>query len=61
MTSSTAARTAPVALTEFANEFNVDWGATMAGSVVLTVPIVLLFVLLQRYFVGGLTGGAVKG
>jgi ABC-type glycerol-3-phosphate transport system permease component len=61
MTSSTAARTAPVALTEFANEFNVDWGATMAASVVLTVPIVLLFVLMQRYFVGGLTGGAVKG
>lgn len=61
MTSSTAARTAPVSLTEFANEFNVDWGATMAASVVLTVPIVIVFVALQRYFVGGLTGGAVKG
>ncbi|GAB2883130.1 carbohydrate ABC transporter permease [Streptomyces mayteni] len=61
MTSSAEARTAPVALTEFSNEFNVDWGATMAASVVLTLPIVLLFVLMQRYFVGGLTGGAVKG
>ena len=61
MTSSMAARTAPVSLTEFANEFNVDWGATMAASVVLTVPIVILFVVLQRYFVAGLTGGAVKG
>lgn len=61
MTSSTASRTAPVSLTEFANEFNVDWGATMAASVVLTVPIVILFVVLQRYFVAGLTGGAVKG
>lgn len=61
MTSSTAARTAPVSLTEFANEFNVDWGATMAASVVLTVPLVIAFVALQRYFVSGLTGGAVKG
>ncbi|MFJ4998516.1 carbohydrate ABC transporter permease [Microbacterium sp. NPDC088619] len=61
MTSSTAARTAPVSLTEFANEFSVDWGATMAASVVLTVPLVIAFVALQRYFVGGLTGGAVKG
>lgn len=61
MTSSTAARTAPVALTEFANEFNVDWGATMAASVTLTVPIVVLFVMLQRYFIGGFTAGAVKG
>jgi len=33
----------------------------MAASVVLTLPIVVLFVVLQRYFVGGLTGGAVKG
>ncbi|MEU0693008.1 carbohydrate ABC transporter permease [Streptomyces niveus] len=61
LTSSTAARTGPVALTEFATEFNVDWGATMAASVVLTVPVVILFVLLQRHFIGGLTGGAVKG
>lgn len=61
MTSSTAARTAPVSLTEFANEFSVDWGATMAASVVLTVPLVIAFVALQRYFVNGLTSGAVKG
>jgi multiple sugar transport system permease protein len=58
---STASRTAPVALTQFATEFDVDWGATMAASVVLTLPIVILFVVMQRWFVGGLTGGAVKG
>ncbi len=61
ITTSTESRTAPVALTSFANEFSVDWGATMAASVILTVPVVLLFLLLQRYFVGGLTSGAVKG
>ena len=61
LATSTASRTAPVALTQFASEFDVDWGATMAASVVLTVPIVILFVVMQRYFVAGLTGGAVKG
>ncbi len=61
LTSSASSKTAPVALTEFAGEFSVDWGATMAASVVLTVPIVIAFVVMQRYFVGGLTGGAVKG
>lgn len=61
LSSSVSSKTAPVALTEFANEFSVDWGATMAASVVLTVPIVIAFVVMQRYFVAGLTGGAVKG
>jgi ABC-type glycerol-3-phosphate transport system permease component len=61
ITTSVESRTAPVALTSFANEFSVDWGATMAASVVLTVPVVVLFLLLQRYFIGGLTSGAVKG
>ncbi|MEV7914073.1 carbohydrate ABC transporter permease [Streptomyces griseus] len=61
MATSTASRPAPVALTQFAGEFDVDWGATMAASVVLTLPIVVLFIVLQRYFTAGLTGGAVKG
>lgn len=61
MGTSSRSRTAPVALTEFAGEFSVDWGATMAASVILTVPIVILFIAMQRYFVQGITGGAVKG
>lgn len=61
MATSSHSRTAPVALTDFAGEFSVDWGATMAASVVLTVPIVILFIAMQRYFVSGITGGAVKG
>jgi ABC-type glycerol-3-phosphate transport system permease component len=58
---SDSARTAPVALTEFATEYRVDWGSTMAASVVLTIPVVIVFIALQRYLVGGLTSGAVKG
>jgi multiple sugar transport system permease protein len=37
------------------------WGLTMAGAVVTTIPPVLVYMLLQRFVVGGLTLGAVKG
>lgn len=61
ITQSTSSQTGPIALTQFATEYNVDWGATMAASVVLTVPVVIIFLFLQKYFVAGLTSGAVKG
>ncbi len=61
ITQSPSSQTGPIALTEFASEFNVDWGATMAAAVVLTLPVVIIFLFLQRYFVAGLTSGAVKG
>jgi multiple sugar transport system permease protein len=38
----------------------IDWGALQAGIAVTMVPCVLLFLFLQRYYVGGLTAGAVK-
>src|SRR5664280_2799086 len=61
ITQSTSSQTGPIALTQFANEFTVDWGATMAAAVVLTAPVVVIFLFLQKYFVNGLTSGAVKG
>jgi multiple sugar transport system permease protein len=39
----------------------IDYGATEAGVVVMTVPCVILFVLLQRYYMRGFMSGAVKG
>ena len=39
----------------------VDYGATEAGVVVLALPCILLFLLLQRYYVGGFMSGALKG
>jgi multiple sugar transport system permease protein len=59
--SSTEMRTIPVGLSSFFGEHSVDWGLVMAGSVVASVPVVVLFGLLSRYFVQGLTAGAVKG
>lgn len=42
-------------------ERNNNFGVFAAGSLILAIPIVLLFQFLQRYIVGGLTAGAVKG
>ncbi len=39
----------------------IDYGATEAGVVVMTVPCLILFVLLQRYYMRGFMSGAVKG
>jgi len=54
-------KTLPIGLAEFSTEFNTDWGGVMAASMVMTVPVALLFLLFQRMFVGGLTAGATKG
>lgn len=38
-----------------------DMGLMMAGASILVIPIILIFISLQRYFVDGMVGGAVKG
>ncbi len=45
----------------FAGDFKHDWGGMMATSVLVSLPVVLMFVFLQRYMVEGLTAGSVKG
>ena len=54
-------KTLPIGLAEFTTEFNTDWGAVMAASMIMTVPIAILFLSMQRLFIGGLTAGATKG
>ncbi|HYW23036.1 MAG TPA: carbohydrate ABC transporter permease [Terriglobales bacterium] len=53
--------TVPVGLSYFLGEYNVDYAALAAGGVIAVLPVVLIFVLIQRYLVGGLSVGAVKG
>ena len=55
------AQTLPLWLSSFQTAFGDDWGATMAAASLFAVPILLLFLFLQRKAVGGLTSGAVKG
>jgi ABC-type glycerol-3-phosphate transport system permease component len=54
-------KTLPIGIAEFTTEFNTDWGAVMAASLIMTLPIAILFFAMQRLFIGGLTAGAVKG
>jgi len=56
-----ALRTLPVGLEAFIDQYGTQWNRLMAGSMVTTLPVVVLFVLLQRYLVAGLTAGALKG
>lgn len=53
-------KTIPLGLNQYFGDVQVDWGAVMAGSVVATVPTLLLFLPLQRKLVAGLTQGATK-
>ncbi|HTO31506.1 MAG TPA: carbohydrate ABC transporter permease, partial [Pararhizobium sp.] len=54
-------KTLPIGLAEFSTEFDTDWGAVMAASFVMTLPIALIFLVMQRMFVSGLMSGATKG
>ena len=61
MTTSTGSRTWPVGLQLMVGEFQLPWGTLAAGGIVSIVPVVILFALVQRALVRGLTAGAVKG
>ncbi|TCU20209.1 carbohydrate ABC transporter permease [Rhizobium sullae] len=50
----------PGLLLTYLNETNADWGGAMAASLVVSAPIVAAFMFLQRYFIQGVTAGAVK-
>ena len=60
-TSTTAAKTVPVAIAEFTGRYVVDVGGMMTGGVMAAIPPVLLSLVFARYIVSGLTAGAVKG
>ena len=53
--------TLPVAVAAIAREHAADGELMMAAAVVTTVPVLALFLALQRYYIGGLLGGSVKG
>jgi len=62
-TSSNDTRTVPVAIALLSggSQFEIPWGAIMAASVIVTVPLVVLVLVFQRKIVSGLTAGGVKG
>jgi arabinogalactan oligomer/maltooligosaccharide transport system permease protein len=53
--------TLPVLIQQSVTEHSADYGLFAAGAVVTSIPVMIAFYVLQRYLVGGLTAGAVKG
>ena len=60
-TSTTNAKTIPVAIAEFTGKYSSDFGLIAAGGVLATLPPLVLALVFQRYIAGGLVSGAVKG
>lgn len=54
-------QTLPIGLAAFRGSFATDWGASLAYSTMVAVPILLLYVTLQRYIIYGVASGAVRG
>lgn len=54
-------RTIPVGLMVFRDGLMTDWGVVMAGMVIACLPIMTLFLLMQKNFIRGMTSGSVKG
>jgi multiple sugar transport system permease protein len=63
LTSTTASRTVPAQMSFFVgpDPFNPPYSQLAAGSVIVTVPVIIIVLLFQRRIVAGLTSGAVKG
>jgi raffinose/stachyose/melibiose transport system permease protein len=53
--------TLPVGILFFKGTYITDWGSLTAGISIITIPLIILFICLQKYFVKGLTSSAVKG
>jgi multiple sugar transport system permease protein len=60
-TSTNASKTIPVAIAEFTGRYTTDFGLQAAGGILAAVPPVMIAIVFQRYIVGGLSAGAVKG
>ena len=53
--------TIQLALATYSGEFNVDWNSLLAMSSISMIPVIIVFVALQKYIIGGVISGGVKG
>ncbi len=56
-----ALKTLPLGLINFQSQFTSNYGVLTAGLVILTVPVIVVYLFFSRYFIAGISAGAVKG
>jgi len=56
-----ASYTLPIVLQRYVDNYGTQWGHFAAGSILVSIPVMVLFFALQKHFVEGLTAGSVKG
>lgn len=61
LTISESRRMLAVGLYQYISQYGVEWASLMAAVVLALVPVIALFLILQRHFISGLTAGATKG
>ncbi len=61
MINNTEHATLPLAIANFQGQHATQWGLVFAASLIAVIPVIIVFLVFQRYFVQGLTAGAVKG
>lgn len=54
-------KTLPIAVFNFMSYSQINWGGLMAAAVIITMPILIISLFVQRYIISGITMGAVKG
>lgn len=54
-------RTLPVAIVAFADKFNMNYGAMTAAIAISIIPVIIIFAILQKQIIEGVTAGSVKG
>ena len=54
-------RTLPIGLRTFIGEYSTEWNVLMAASVITTLPVVMMFIFMQKHFIRGMTAGSIKG
>jgi raffinose/stachyose/melibiose transport system permease protein len=59
--SSEDARTLPLGLIYFTGKYSTNWALTGAGVIMISAPVILLYILLQRHFVRGIVAGGLRG
>ena len=58
---STGKFTLPIGMTHLFSSYHTAWDKVMAAGMIITIPVVIVFLVFERYMIRGLTAGSIKG